>query len=425
MALHLPPLFTTLQAPLIILTNILTLAIGPRNRLLQFAFSVPVLFLLAAQSLYRDWDRGWGLHYGLSCFVVTNLAVWADWALLASPDREGWAKLEQRSGAAQKEKEKESRGEGEGAFPKDDGGVVESKRGVQGGGVPTSFCARLWWAIRLSATTRYIGWSCEVKNVPPSVPVGYPRSKFLFRKTARFALFYLLKDAVYAHTASSPHGTWLDLHRQTPAGAVIGFEASPYLHRLYWTWIYIALTYISLELLSTTSSLLLVSTSLAHPWECPRMFADLRGAHTVRAAWSVVWHQQMRRLCSAPGIFLARDVLRLNKGGFASKYTQLLVGFGVSGCIHAAAAMLCHKHLDDDGAMRVFVSQALLIFVEDHVIALAKRCGCRNRWTWRLVGAVWTVGAIGTSLMGWTGRGLGHGLWVHDRERDFFGLGPR
>jgi hypothetical protein len=194
---------------------------------------------------------------------------------------------------------------------------------------------------------------------------------------------------------------------------------------LYWTWIYIALTYISLELMTTLYSLVSVATLLARPNECPRMFGDLRGCYSVRRAWSQVWHQQMRRLCASPGIWVARDLLRLRRGSFSSKYTQLFVGFAVSGGIHAGAAMLCHASRQDDDAMRVFMYQAVLIFVEDHAIELGKKCGLRDSRFWRVVGFVWTMLAIGTSLQGWTSKSLGHGLWVHDREKDFFGLGPQ
>ena len=139
----------------------------------------------------------------------------------------------------------------------------------------------------------------------------------------------------------------------------------------------------------------------------------------------MVWHQQMRRLCSAPGIYLAKDLLHLPRGRFASRYAQLFAGFAVSSIIHAVAAMLCHASLEDDHATEVFMYQALLIFMEDHVIALGKRVGLRNSIGWRVVGFAWTVLAIGTSLQSWTSKSLDHGLWVHDREVDLFGLGPK
>jgi hypothetical protein len=120
-----------------------------------------------------------------------------------------------------------------------------------------------------------------------------------------------------------------------------------------------------------------------------------------------------------------RDVLRLRKGSFASKYLQLFLGFGISGLVHGGASMLYHGSFNDDRAMRVFVAQAVIIFIEDHMIAFGKRMGFRDSAFWRLVGLAWTVLAVGVSMESWTDLLLEHGLWVHDREVDWFGIGPK
>jgi hypothetical protein len=133
----------------------------------------------------------------------------------------------------------------------------------------------------------------------------------------------------------------------------------------------------------------------------------------------------MRRLCSAPGIFFARDVLHVRKGSFASKYLQLFVGFGISGVVHAGASILIHRSLEDDGAFAVFIGQAVIIMIEDHIIDLGKRLGFKDSVFWRLVGFVWTVLAIGASTEKWTSNVVGHGMWVHDRKPDYFGIGPK
>ncbi|KAH6618760.1 membrane bound O-acyl transferase family-domain-containing protein [Boeremia exigua] len=401
MSLQLPPIFATLQVPLILLTNIATLAIGPRHRVLQFAFSVPVLGVLVAQSVYREWDRGWGLQYGLNCFVMSAVMTWVDWVLLDSPDRERWVRVKSNG-------QVESNGHA----------VISSKMAS----APTGFWSRLWWAAQLSTTNRYTGWSCESKNVPVEVGPEYPRLLFIVRKTLRAGLFYVLKDAVYSYTASSPHGTWLEIAHLDP---VISFVQYPFLYRLKFTLVYIVLTYTSLELMNTLYGIVSVATGLAAPMNCPSMFGDLKGLYSVRRAWSVVWHQGVRRVCSAPGIYLARDVLRLRKGSFTSKYVQLFAGFGVSAVMHGVASMLCHASLNDDQAFEVFLFQAIIIFVEDHLIEFGKKCGFRDGMFWRLVGFGWTVLAIGASFERWTGQILGHGIWVHDREVDLFGIGPK
>ena len=141
--------------------------------------------------------------------------------------------------------------------------------------------------------------------------------------------------------------------------------------------------------------------------------------------YRLVWHQQCRRVCSAPGVFVVRDVLRLRKGSFASKYLQLFIGFGVSGLVHGGASVLCHGSLNDDGAMKVFLAQAVIILLEDHLIVLGKRVGFEKSGFWHVVGFFWTVFAVGASMESWAGSLLQHGIWVHDREVDWFGIGPK
>jgi hypothetical protein len=133
----------------------------------------------------------------------------------------------------------------------------------------------------------------------------------------------------------------------------------------------------------------------------------------------------VREICSAPGTYLVRNVLKLRKGSFASKYIQLFATFGISGIIHGAASMLCHRSLEDDKAIKVFLLQAVIIMVEDYVIDFGKRLGLRDSLFWRLAGLTWTVMALSISLESWFDSQLHHGMWVHVREQDFFGVGPK
>jgi hypothetical protein len=138
-----------------------------------------------------------------------------------------------------------------------------------------------------------------------------------------------------------------------------------------------------------------------------------------------VWHQHCRRICSAPGMFVARDVLHLRRGSFVSKYLQLFVGFGISAIVHACASMFVHHSLKDDSAFAFFLGQAAIIMIEDHIIDLGRSLGFRDSTFWRLVGFAWTVLAIGSSSKGWTNSLVDNGMWVHDRTRDVVGIGPQ
>jgi hypothetical protein len=144
---ELPPIFLTLQPLLLHATNILALAIGPQNRVLQLSTTLPALVLLVAQSWYREWNGQWGMQYGIECMVFCMAWGYVDWIVLGSPDREGWCKI--RYGSGEKRKEE--------------------------GKVPQGFWKRAYWGLRLAMGVRYVGWSCEVKNVPVEVDAGYPR----------------------------------------------------------------------------------------------------------------------------------------------------------------------------------------------------------------------------------------------------------
>jgi hypothetical protein len=169
--LQLPPIFMQLQAPLLVLNNVVALAIGPERQALRVSISLPLLVVLVAQSLYREWDVGWGYRYGYEIFVMTMIYQYFDWILVKSPDREGWYKIQYGKGIEQeKDKDKMSNSQMNG------NGAGENRRyQLVPGGAGTTFWSRLWWGMRLSITNRYVGWSHQVKNVNMEVPSDYPR----------------------------------------------------------------------------------------------------------------------------------------------------------------------------------------------------------------------------------------------------------
>jgi hypothetical protein len=181
----------------------------------------------------------------------------------------------------------------------------------------------------------------------------------------------------------------------------------------------------SLETMHTCYGIFSVMVGLANPRDCPSGFGRLRDLWSVRQAWSVVWHQQMRRICSAPSLWLARDALRLRKGSFASKYVQLFITFANSAMVHGGGSMLIARSLEDDGAFRFFMAQAAIIFVEDHLIALGKRLGFKDALGWRVLGFLWTVLMIGSTCEDWFRKTIEHGIWIHAATPDLLGIGPK
>lgn len=107
--------------------------------------------------------------------------------------------------------------------------------------------------------------------------------RFLVRKLLRAVLFYIAKDALYAYTAASPHGSWVDIAAIKPAH---GYAEHAFWYRFWFSWTQIVLTYVSLELYNTVAGIVSVATGLSKPSECPSAFGDLKGLWSVRRAWS-------------------------------------------------------------------------------------------------------------------------------------------
>lgn len=151
-SLALPPVFRDLQIPLIYVNNIIALAIGPKHRVVQLGVTLPVLLLLVSQSLYKPVEGEWGRRYAFESAILSLVAIYVDWILLASPDKERWRKTQYDKG--DKVANDQSKGEKE---------------------VPQTFWGRAWWGVRLATTNRYVGWSCQVKNVRMEVDPAYSR----------------------------------------------------------------------------------------------------------------------------------------------------------------------------------------------------------------------------------------------------------
>lgn len=79
----------------------------------------------------------------------------------------------------------------------------------------------------------------------------------------------------------------------------------------------------------------------------------------------------------------------------------------------------------DTGNFTFFMSQAVMIFVEDHVIAGLRELGFRDRRAWRVVGYCWTVAWLLYSYRWWVGPQLSEGAGVFPSPIiDLFGLIP-
>jgi hypothetical protein len=247
------------------------------------------------------------------------------------------------------------------------------------------------------------GSTSHLPASPLPGPQTLPHSSFLLPQRCHRLLHRV-------HTLRS----WVDIRDAKPYAPLP--SSMPFPERFLYIWIHVLLTAFSMEFVNALYGVVSVTAGLANPRDCPPMFGSLGDLYSVRSAWSRAWHQQCRRICSAPGIWLTRDVLFLRKGSFASKYVQLFTGFSISGFIHGAASMLVSRSFIDDGTLKCFLGQAALIVLEDHVIDLEKSLGLKDSRIWRGVCFLWNVLAIGWSVEPWVKLCIGNGVWVHDGE---------
>ncbi|KAH7556534.1 hypothetical protein J3E72DRAFT_383847 [Bipolaris maydis] len=422
-SLQLPPIFLYLQFPILVLNNAVALALGPERQFLRVSISLPILVVFAAQSLYREWDVGWGYKYGTETFTMCLIYYYIGWILLKCPDKEGWYKIQYGKGNEQEKDRDKMVTNG-----KMNGNGVPSNKRYQyvPGGAGTTFWSRMWWATRLSFTNRYVGWSQQVKGVVMEVPSDYPRLRFIVEKFIHGLVYWALADILTAHSTSSPYGTYADLQRSSAKPYQPFAPDAPFWAVRFWyTWVHILMTRCTLAVCFALTGIIAVALGFANPRDCPSGFGHVRDLWSVRQAWSSVWHQQLRFMCTAPAIWLTRDVFGFPKGSFGSRFVQLFVTFANSAIIHSGAAMLVNKAWSDDGGFVFFISQAVIILVEDHLITLGKKMGFRDNWMWRMVGLVWVVIMVGWTAEYWVRRHISYGIWVHERSPDLLGIGPK
>jgi len=214
------------------------------------------------------------------------------------------------------------------------------------------------------------------------------------------------------YAAHTPFGRWTS-NVQKPTRS---FLAEPLLTQFFCVWLHVFTVYASSIASISSIYALTVSLGIFKPEDCRPVFGSVRDMTTVRAAWGTTWHQLFRRVNTFPSNLVVRDILKLKKGSWESRYAQLFIGFAVSGGMHALAAVYTSGR--ECGEMRFFLAQAVAIMVEDHVVEVGRRWGLRETWYWRAVGYVWTVGWFSYSLRDWIGRNVGMGSWEHARGND-------
>ncbi|KAK0463766.1 membrane bound O-acyl transferase family-domain-containing protein, partial [Desarmillaria tabescens] len=134
-----------------------------------------------------------------------------------------------------------------------------------------------------------------------------------------------------------------------------------------------------------------VALGLSTAADWPDPYGRWSDAYTVRKFWGRTWHQMMRRMGAF--CYSCKQILNneqylspigkvvvqasgFEKGTWISSFTQLSVGFFVSGAMHSFGdAMVGRKHFG--ASFPFFIVQVVAIVAEDFVIDLTGRLGKR------------------------------------------------
>ncbi|KZT19948.1 hypothetical protein NEOLEDRAFT_1076747 [Neolentinus lepideus HHB14362 ss-1] len=241
------------------------------------------------------------------------------------------------------------------------------------GTLPTS--KRWYWMLCVLYSPRGIGWNYQVANVP--LPPCQSRWQFVLRQVGRALGMFLLVDIAQTYMRSNSAFT-----NPTPNNSP--FTSQGYLLRCINIIAWLTTSHGTLNMNYTLLSAVFVAIGLSEPKDWPDLFGSWTESYTVRRYWGRTWHQLMRRYTSSIGRHCAQS-LRFKRGTKWSSYTQLYVGFIVSGLVHMGGdCMVGGQYIGS--TFPFFIAQAVIITVEDMVIRMGKRVGIRVP---QLMGYLW------------------------------------
>ncbi|EPS96327.1 hypothetical protein FOMPIDRAFT_1038192 [Fomitopsis schrenkii] len=240
-----------------------------------------------------------------------------------------------------------------------------------------SFLRRFWWMLSIINNPRGVGWSYEIARLPPRPSCS--RWTFVVRKLVCALRWYIFLDLAQSFNRSP----WRSLHEQivgpvaylmSPVSIIARFSG--------------LVGVIALE--QSIGAAVTVALGFWQPRDWPSIYGQWSDSYTVRRFWGRTYHQVLRRLTASGGKACCR-ALGLRPGTRASSYTQLYVGFAVSGFLHCGGDLLVSPSLFG-ASFPFFMSQAVAITFEDAVIGLVRKSGIKVPTPIaRTVGYAWAI----------------------------------
>ncbi|OBZ71261.1 hypothetical protein A0H81_08450 [Grifola frondosa] len=237
---------------------------------------------------------------------------------------------------------------------------------------------RIYWAICVDHSPRGIGWNYQVTNVPP--PPTSPRGHFIRTRILRAVRSFLLLDLAQSYIHLNP------LFASKGADA-LPIEAQNYLLRCLSIVAFCSTPYGMMNMQYSLLSVIHVVLGLSEPSDWPDVYGSWSDAYTVRRFWGRTWHQMLRRYVTSIGRYVTRS-FRIAHGTWQSSYTQLYVGFIVSGIMHSCGGDLMVGKEFLGASFPFFIAQAMAITCEDIAIGAMRRMGIKGPAT-VIFGYVW------------------------------------
>ncbi|KAF7194662.1 Acetyltransferase sirH [Pseudocercospora fuligena] len=249
-----------------------------------------------------------------------------------------------------------------------------------------SYKERFYWACALLSSWRGVGWNWQVAKIPSNRDIGLTNRQAAYRHLTRVVKLWIRRSAeMYLINFSATLRT-----RNSEDGD--GSLAYTLLIEIIFIWSCQTRIFDSSKMLYSTAAAITTFLGICSPSEWPPLFGKVGNAWSVRRTWGQVWHQSFRRTFEVYSGLLV-SALGVKKGTFASRYTKLYGSFFISFVLHAWYSFCAGP--DEMGNFRFFMSQAVIITIEDFVRFVWRETGGRKHEAAvtrfeKMTGYIWT-----------------------------------
>ena len=242
---------------------------------------------------------------------------------------------------------------------------------------------RLAFGYNAMQAYRMLNTPYEARNSPSfsrSSPDYVPgKTTFLLKTFARFAVSYLILDAMAPGSSSSSPTNDLMSPSRIPIFrrlsevtlAELGARAGVTVAAFIAGQATVGSIYCALALLS-------VGTGCSSPVDWRPLYGSVRDAYTIRKFWNSTWHQLSRLKYIAVGHLVTYACFRCKPNGMIGRYVFVAVVFMVSGIHHFWGDRAEGVTWLGSGNFTFFTTQVLGIMLEDQVQKLWSRFGGKS-----------------------------------------------